>query len=146
MGRDTEEAPGFLTHHEAHQEAADEAPFGSRGRGRVEVLSGGYRRRRWTPAEKARITQESFEPAARTADVARRNGVSEGVLYQWRKIAREAGGGGPTFIPVRLDESKPGLVTATGLVEIEVSGATIRLNELVDTEWLRAVVTAVRRK
>lgn len=37
--------------------------------------------RRWDPREKARITSESFEPGANISAVARRHGVSLGLLH-----------------------------------------------------------------
>lgn len=144
MSDDFEDFPGLLTHQEAHQEDADEPPLRSRS-SRVEVLGRLNGRRQWTPQEKARITRESFGPAARVADVARRNGVSEGLLYQWRKTARDAGGGGVAFVPVQLDDMKPGPAIARNLIEIDIGGATLRVNSLVDVGWLRAVLAAVRR-
>ncbi len=144
MSDEFDDVPGLLTHQESHHESADEPPFGSRGRGRVEIISGGNNRRRWSSQEKARITRESFGPAARVADVARRNGVSQGVLHQWRKKAREAGGGASLFVPVHVDDKKPIPAGAKSVIEIDVGGATIRLNGRVDAEWLRAVVAAIR--
>jgi transposase len=146
MSDDFEDFPGLLTHQETHEEShqgsADEPPF--RSRGRVEVFIGASQRRRWTPQEKARITRESFGPGVRVSDVARRHSVSQGLLHQWRKQAREAGGGGPTFVPVHVDDKKPGSASAKAVIEIDVGGATIRVNGRVDAEWLRLVVAAVR--
>ena len=50
---------------------------------RVEVITGERRRRRWTSEEKARIAAESFE-RCKHLRVARRNGVSRGLLTVWR--------------------------------------------------------------
>ena len=47
---------------------------------RVEVITGERRRRRWTSEEKARVAAESFEEGANISEVARRNGVSRGLL------------------------------------------------------------------
>src|ERR1700676_3156440 len=52
---------------------------------RVEVITGERRRRRWTSEEKARIAAESFEEGANISEVARRNGVSRGLLTVWRR-------------------------------------------------------------
>jgi len=41
-------------------------------------------------SEKARIVAESAEPNANISDVARRNGVSRGLLTVWRRQIREA--------------------------------------------------------
>ncbi|RXG84550.1 hypothetical protein EAS62_39690 [Bradyrhizobium zhanjiangense] len=52
---------------------------------RVEVITGERRLRRWTGEEKARIVAESFEEGANISEVARRNGVSRGLLTVWRR-------------------------------------------------------------
>jgi transposase len=57
---------------------------------RVELITGGRRRRNWTAEEKARIVAESAAPNANISDVARRNGVSRGLLTVWRRQAWEA--------------------------------------------------------
>ena len=52
------------------------------------VLSGPERRRRWTPAEKARIVEESLAAEASVAGVARRHDVHPNLLHAWRRQAR----------------------------------------------------------
>ncbi len=64
-------------HH--HQHGAQGAVRDDRLR-RVEVITGCERRRRWAPEEKTRITAESLEAGANVAAVARRHGVSIGLL------------------------------------------------------------------
>ncbi len=56
---------------------------------RIEVITGGKRRKNWTTAEKTRIVAESRKPGANVSEVARRNGVSRGILTVWRRQARE---------------------------------------------------------
>ena len=51
------------------------------------VLSGPERRRRWTPAEKARIVEESLVSGASVAEVARRHDVHRNLLDAWRRQA-----------------------------------------------------------
>ena len=53
-----------------------------------ELLSGPERRRRWSSEEKAGIVAEVMLPGATVTEVARRHGISRGLLYTWR---REAG-------------------------------------------------------
>src|SRR5208282_5337249 len=55
---------------------------------RVEVITGLRRRRDWSDAEKARILAESADPGVNISEVARRNGVSRGLLNVWRRKAR----------------------------------------------------------
>src|ERR1019366_3228325 len=52
---------------------------------RVEVITGRQRRRRWTAEEKARIVAESLDAGASISDVARRHGMSRGLLTVWRR-------------------------------------------------------------
>ena len=53
---------------------------------------GERRRRSWSESEKARIIAESAAPEANVSDVARRNGVSRGLLTVWRRQARSGRG------------------------------------------------------
>ena len=52
------------------------------------VLSGPERRRRWTPAEKARLVEESLAAGASVAEVARGHDVHPNLLHAWRRQAR----------------------------------------------------------
>jgi transposase len=134
---------------------------------RIEVITGQRRRRRWTVQEKARIVAESFEEGANICEVARRHGVVRGLLTVWRhKLASAAGVKAPGFVPVRIASEgspatagEPGpLVPAStrlmemasrpgqprGVIEIEVSGARIRVEPGVDTTTLTTVLSALR--
>lgn len=134
---------------------------------RIEVITGRRRRRQWTAEEKARIVAESFEEGANVSEVARRNGVVRGLLTVWRhKFVAAAGVGAPSFVPVRIDAadgrgtagepdhfppaqarlletaSRPAKVR--GVIEIEVSGARIRVEPGVDPTTLSTVLSALR--
>ena len=134
---------------------------------RIEVITGERRRRRWTAEEKARIVAESFEEDANISEVARRNGVSRGLLTVWRhKLAAAAGVTGPGFVPLQIaTESDPAAarepaVVAPALtrplqmasppaeqcatIEIEVDGARIRVKPGVDPTTLSTVLSALR--
>jgi transposase len=134
---------------------------------RIEVITGQRRRRRWTAHEKARIVAESFEEGANISEVARRHGVVRGLLTVWRhKLASAAGVKAPGFVSVRIASEgspatagEPGpLVPAPtrlmemasrpgqprGVIEIEVSGARIRVEPGVDTTTLTTVLSALR--
>lgn len=54
---------------------------------RFEVFTGAGRRRRWTPAEKARIAEESWSGAESVCSVARRHGLASTQLFAWRKAS-----------------------------------------------------------
>src|SRR5215469_14484108 len=69
---------------------------------RVEVITGERRRRRWTGEEKARIVAESFEEGTNISQVARRNGVSRGLLTVWRRQITTMAGKAPSFVPIQM--------------------------------------------
>src|SRR5476649_1279040 len=54
----------------------------------IEVITGRRRRHNWTLEEKTRIVAESLDPDANISEIARRNGVSRGLLNVWRRQAR----------------------------------------------------------
>ena len=134
---------------------------------RIEVITGQCRRRRWTAQEKARIVAESFEEGANISEVARRNGVVRGLLTVWRHKLAAAGINARGFVPVRIvseggpaTADEPGRVAAAntrlrelaspppgqlrGMIEIEVSGARIRVEPGVDPTTLSTVLSALR--
>jgi transposase len=139
---------------------------------RGEVLVGPERRRRWSAEEKSRIIAESLLPGAQVTDIARRHGVSRGLLYTWR---REAGWlpsapampPGPDFVPVlqsapeephsaiavaettALDRGSLRVPKRRALTggEIEVvlpGGARLTLRGRVEATALRAVLSALK--
>ena len=134
---------------------------------RIEVITGQRRRRRWTAEEKARIVAESLEADANISEVARRHGVARGLLTVWRRQFSAAGGKVPSFVPIRIDGEEGGRGTADGpdrappaptrlleqasspaklcgVVEIEVSGARIRVKPGVELTTLATVLSALR--
>ena len=86
--------------------------------GRVEVITGVERRRRWSVEDKLRIVAESLRPGASALSVARRHGLNPNQIYTWRRLAREGGFGGPPveaagFLPVHLVPEGVGTTSAT---------------------------------
>jgi len=113
---------------------------------RSEVLPGLVRRRRWTAAEKGRIVAESYGAGVSASAVARRHSISPQHLFQWRKAAKRGQLVVPVdddieFAPVVLEEP-----TGSGShgLEIEVSGAVIRVARDTDLRWLGLVVAALK--
>ena len=131
---------------------------------RIEVITGQSRRRRWTAEEKARIVAESFETDTNISEVARRNGVARGLLTAWRhQFAATARSKAASFVPVRIVEESGGGTTgepeapaqtrllekvlparAGGMIEIEVSGARVRVEPGVELKTLSTVLSALR--
>ena len=55
----------------------------------VEVILKDQRRRRWSPTEKAALVRRTYEPGMTVSLVARQEGVSASLLFQWRKLERQ---------------------------------------------------------
>jgi len=121
---------------------------------RVEVITGWRRRRDWSDEEKARILAESADPEVNISEVARRNGVSRGLLNVWRRKARLASSEGPQFVQLRLDDAVEARPDGTDLprvvacpaerIEVTIAGATVRVPRGVDATTLERVLAAVR--
>jgi len=135
----------------------------------VEILDGVERRRRWSEDEKARIIEESFAAGAKVSDVARKLGVSRGLIFAWRKEARVDGiaiPAVPRLIPVQLAASPslpssvlPAPLTQTppppvgsagrkaGMIEIDLGdGKRVRVDANVDADALGRVLDVLGRK
>ena len=121
---------------------------------RVEVITGRRRRRDWSDAEKARILAESAEPEVNISEVARRNGVSRGLLNVWRRKARLASSERPLFVQLRLDDAvearaeaieQPRVVARPAeRIEVTIAGAKVSVPVGVDAATLERVLAAVR--
>lgn len=110
----------------------------------VTIFSGGERRRRWAPAEKARIVEESSAPGATVAEVARRHEVNTNQIHRWRRDARLAWGSRVRFLPVAVAPQRrpPG----DGAIEIELNvGVRLRVDAAVDEAALGRVLRALGR-
>jgi transposase len=82
---------------------------------RVEIVTRGERRRRYSPEEKARLLAEAAEPGARVLEVARRHGICASLLHRWRRqaegrpvrrTARRAAQPA-SFVPLLLEAGSP---------------------------------------
>ncbi len=124
---------------------------------RVEVITGRRRRRNWAPEEKDRIVGECLRAKVNISEVARRNGVSRGLLNIWRRQARALAASAPTkrelFATLLVDsdaahrEKSTACVSrpaTSGSIKIEMGGATIRVPRGVDRATLDAVISALR--
>jgi transposase len=55
----------------------------------IEVITSVQRRRRWAPAEKMAIVEETYQPGHSVSYVARRHGISSSQVFQWRRKYEE---------------------------------------------------------
>jgi transposase len=130
------------------QHSAHDGPPGVGRYRRVEIITGTERRRRWLAEDKARITAESFAPGVTVSEVARRHGLSLGLLHDWRRRARKSGHiAEHQFVPITVSsEAAESMLQhlPTGTIEIELEGARIRVSGPVDAAALRTVLAAIR--
>ena len=130
-------------HNDRHQHRHQDGAYQ-----RCEVITGEQRRREWTPIEKARIVSESADPDANISEVARRNGVSRGLLHQWRRQARvQLRDQAVMFAAVEIEDDH-GLAAKRNdeKIEIELAGATIHVPKGADGATLRMVLSALREE
>ena len=117
------------------------------------------RRRSWHPQQKMAIVQESCTSGASPTQVARRYGISTGLLYTWRKQLLTAATDGfircdvigePAALPAPVGLSPPVLPSPapvmSGMIEVELPGGTrLRLGGDVDAGALARVLDVLRR-
>ncbi len=131
---------------------------------RMELITRGERRRRWTIEQKQTIAAQSLAPGVSPTEVARQHGISTGQLYTWRQALMASQSGAVTRAPTRFArvDVAPRLVTHTShasdpsariettarspdLIEITLpDGTTVRVDAQIDPPALRCVLAAVR--
>jgi transposase len=132
--------------------------------GVVEIITGRERRRRWSVQDKVRLVAETHEPGTMIRAVAARHGVSESLLFTWRRQSREGllarVTDHPVFMPVQT-LAPPATAAAprdtaprpapqargagpSGLIEIELgNGRHVRVGSDVNLAALRRVLAAL---
>ena len=93
---------------------------------RLEIVDTG-RRRRWSDKEKLRIVEESFSGPRLASATARRHGISNPLLFSWRKAYREGRLGDiPGFVPAMIALEQPEKDTGPVGRRIEIVSANGR--------------------
>jgi transposase len=125
----------------------------------IELITRGEPRRRWSVEQKQSIAAESLAPGASPTEVARRHGVSSGLLYTWRKallaaqpsiarfarveVASSAKSAGPTRDAPLLPPPAP----AGGMIEIVLPNrTTVRVDAQIDPRALRRVLSVLAKQ
>ena len=129
---------------------------------RIEVITRGERRRRWSLEEKQAIVAESLTPNASLTAVARRHEIGTGLLYAWRHqlLGRADRDEAARFARVdvlseraralaaigrRRCSAAAGHPARSGLIEIVLPGGiSVRVDAQVDDRALRRVLAALR--
>ena len=107
---------------------------------RVEVYTVPVRRRRWSAELKAQIVAESY--ATSVGEVAARYTISKTQVFIWRRAAREMEGSGPAFARVELE--RPGYGAGSGMIELEVGVARMRIGPGADPNMATALIMALK--
>jgi transposase len=113
-------------------------------------------RRRHSVEEKRRVVEETLEPGASVARVARGHGVNANQVFAWRRqyrqgLLEQADGGTAGLLPVRVVETaavkdaarsrnEPTHRAPSGMLHIELPKGRLRLTGSVDAEALRVVL------
>ena len=141
---------------------------------RIEVITGGERRRRWSIEEKREIVAESLGPDVRPSEIIRKHGITSGQLYAWRqqltrrvaepsarvsasfaRVEAATGEGAvrapetPAVTVSRQSSAAPAIVAsrAKGVIEIVLpDGTSVRVDLHVDDRALRYVLDALRAR
>jgi transposase len=134
----------------------DDTDEAKRDDGRVAVLSGFVRRRRWSAAEKAAVVRETRVPGARVSDVARRWQVDPQQVYRWRHrdgvthrgTMPRSNTAELAFVPIVTDavpvrEAAPAAL-ASPVIEVRLAGAVVRVVSGLDDAQLTVVLRAIR--
>jgi transposase len=120
----------------------------------AEILTQPERRRRWTSEQKLALVAEMLRPGASPTQVARRYGISTGLLYTWHRLAREGELSLVPVAPAAVEFVPVEIVPEAAMQRAESSGAGVMLIELpgerrvrvdrhVDADALRRVLIAL---
>src|SRR3954462_13643573 len=142
-------------HHERHTRASDQ---------RLELITGGKRRRARSAREKAAIVAEAFAPGANVSKIRRHHGL----LFTWRRQVRRARpspvadatskeGRDPVFVPVEIEgpvgspagpiisrAPSPTPLVPVPMIEIVMPAVTVRVPTGVDAATLATVMATLQ--
>ena len=114
---------------------------------RLDIVDTG-RRRRWTDEEKRRIVEESLSGPRLASVTARRHGISNQLLFFWRKVYREGRLGDVAgFVPAVVVPEPPAnkaSAAAYGRIEIIIAnGRRVIVDGDVDVEPLLRLISGL---
>ena len=120
--------------------------------GRMTLITGGERRRRWSDEDRVRILAAIAEPGAVVADVARREDVCTSLIYRWRRAAlRDQNAGALGFSPVVIETASPAPSplppshgSALGVVEVELKDIRVKISAEASVGVIAATLKALR--
>jgi transposase len=113
--------------------------------GRMTLITGIERRRRWSLEERAEILAAADEPGAVVAEVARRSDVCTSLVYKWRREARSpATPPGFASVVVEQPASMPAAGLDAGVILVELKNARIRIGANAQSAMIAATFKALR--
>lgn len=107
------------------------------------------------PALKRSIVEETLQPGASVARIARKHGINANQVFLWRKAHREGllPEAKPTLLPVTLAPSivtdpllASGSPASTGCLTIEFGHIRVRIEGRPDAEVLRLVLAELQQR
>ena len=110
------------------------------------------RRRRHSMEEKQRVVEETLEPGASVARVARAHGINANQVFTWRRLYRQgllerASSKVAGLLPVHVIEeanqaarSRSASRTPLGLIQVELPKGHLRISGRVDIDALQVVL------
>ena len=115
-----------------------------------------------TKAERRQIVEETLKPGASVSQVARGHDVNTNQVFHWRRQYREgwfdeAANKATALLPVKLNRaidksviarrrgSTVGPSTGSGIIEIDLGHALVRIEGAADPECVRAAVEGLVR-
>jgi len=117
------------------------------------------KRRRYSIAEKRRMVEESFQPGASVARVARAHGVNANQVFGWRRLYQRGRLGGNTraaqaveLLPVTVSDTpaapvQPSTATSSsvspGTIQLQLPRGRLRIEGAVDSDCLRVVLNCL---
>ena len=126
--------------------------MGSARNAEILIAESPAKRRFRSKRERRQIVEETLQPGASVAVIARRHDVNANQVFHWRKLYREGRLDvqpvTPPLLPVRVAEvvsSEPPAKLYAGVIVVEVGRARIRIEGPVDAENLRLVLERVAR-
>jgi len=118
---------------------------------RIELITSGEGRRRWTADDKARIVAETLEPGAVVSEVARRHGLTPQQLFTWRRAARQPIVAEPMFVPAVVGspaapakQRRRRRRHETAAIEVEIGGVVVRVGPGARSTTVAAVIRALK--
>jgi len=99
------------------------------------------------------VVEETLQPGASVAVIARRHGVNANQVFHWRKLYREGRldvtASTAQLLPVRVTEvvqaEQPPAKLPMGSIVVELGRARIRIEGMADADSLRLILESVAR-